>query len=129
MISAAATIEFTESYEDLSDEQAFRFRFYCERCDSDYASDPQPCPRDQSNALLGTVGQILREATDSDCEPATDAVLVERESALRAAATQVGEHFHQCPQCGEWICDRCWNRSLLLCEKCAPSGIEQAARW
>ena len=92
MIRAAAMIEFTDSYEDLSDEEAFRFRFYCERCDSDYASDPQPCRRDEDNAFLGSVGQILREATDNGCDPATDAVLVEHESALRTAATQVGEH-------------------------------------
>ena len=129
MISAEASIEFTDSYEDLSDDQAFRFRFYCERCDSDYASDPQPRRRDEGNLFLDGVAKILREATDNGCEPETDAVLVERESALRAAATQVQEHFHQCPQCGEWICDRCWNRSLLLCEKCAPSGVEQVASW
>lgn len=128
-MTVAAAMEFTESYEDLSDKQAFRFRFYCERCDSDYVSDPQPCMRDEGNVFLDSVAKILREATDSGCESASHEILLERESALRAAATQVGEHFHQCPQCGEWICDRCWNRSLLLCEKCAPSGIEQAASW
>lgn len=128
MADMLVSIEFG-GHEDVSDEKAFRFRFYCERCDAAYESDAQPRLHEDYNAFIDSVGQLLREATDGDPEPADDATQFEHDAALRAASTQVAEHFHQCPQCGEWICDRCWNRSLLLCEKCAPSGMAQAASY
>lgn len=122
-------IEFTDNYEDLSDESGFRFRFFCERCDGDYVSDLQPCRRAERNGLLENVGQILAEATDNGAELSSHEEQMHHDSALRTAMTQVQEHFHQCPECSEWVCDVCWNRKLLKCEKCAPSGEEQHGGW
>ncbi len=124
-----AEIEFTDNWEDLSDENGFRFRFFCERCDADYTSDLQPCSRAAESRLLESMGQIIAEATDNGADLNVDEERMHRESALRTAVTQVRENFHQCPQCGEWVCDRCWNRSMMLCEKCAPSGEEQHGGW
>lgn len=129
MIRPAALIEFTDNYEDISNGSGFRFRFYCDRCDADYVSDLQPCPREEKNGFLESVGQIIAEATDNGCDLSADEEEMARDSALRAAATQVSEHFHQCPQCGEWVCDLCWNRALLMCEKCAPSTAEAIGGW
>lgn len=130
MISPTTAIEFTDNFEDLSDENGFRFRFYCERCDSDYTSDLQPFQRDEEdNGLLKIVGRIFAEPAENGCDLTTDEEEIQRESALRTAVTQVRERFHECPVCGEWVCDVCWNRAMLLCEKCAPSGEEQHGGW
>ena len=129
MAMPVTTIEFTENYEDLSDENGFRFRFYCERCDADFVSDMQPCPHQHESGLLKVVGKIFAEAADSGGELTSDEEQLQHDVALRSAVTQVSEHFHECPQCGEWVCDTCWNRALLHCEKCAPSGEEQHGGW
>jgi hypothetical protein len=129
MIEPATAIEFTDNYEDLSDEDGFRFRFYCERCDNDYTSDLQPCPRAEDAGLLKVVGKIFAEAADNGTELTSDEEQVQHDVALRSATTQVRERFHECPGCGEWVCDVCWNRAMLLCEKCAPSGEEQGGEW
>lgn len=129
MIVSATEIEFTDNYEDLSDESGFRFRFYCERCDNDYTTELQPFPRQEENGLLKVVGKIFTEAADSGSDPIADDEEVQHEIALRSAVIKVREHFHQCPVCGEWVCDHCWNRAMLMCEKCAPSGEEQHGGW
>jgi hypothetical protein len=117
-----ADIEFTDSYEDLTTSDGFQFRFYCERCDADYVSEMQPCPPEPDEGFLNGVGELLAEATENghcaaECE--TEAA---KRAALRTAVAEVRDHFHQCPQCGEWVCDQCWNEAMLMCEKCAPSS-------
>jgi len=128
-VTEAIEIEFTDNYEDLSDENGFRFRFFCERCDGDYVSDMQPCPRSEKSGLLANVGHIFAEATANGTDMSSDEEQMHHDCALRTAVTQVQERFHQCPQCGEWVCDTCWNRALLMCEKCAPSGDEEHGGW
>ena len=48
-------------------------------------------------------------------------------TALRAAATG-REHPHQRSR-RQWVCDLCWNRALLMCEKRAPSTAEAIGGW
>ncbi|MGI5817999.1 MAG: hypothetical protein ACOX9R_07865 [Armatimonadota bacterium] len=122
MIGSMTAIEFTDNYEDLSDEDGFRFRFYCQRCDTDYASEMHPCPRQEETGLLRIVGKIFTDAADNGCDLTADEEEMQHDAALRSAVTEVSEHFHECPGCGDWICDVCWNRAMLLCEKCAPGG-------
>jgi len=129
MIDAVTAIEFTDNYEDLSDENGFRFRFYCERCDADYVSDLEPCPRREESEFLKVVGKIFADVAENKGDLTCDEEGIQREVALKNAVTEVREHFHECPGCGEWVCDRCWNRAMLLCEKCAPSGEEQHGGW
>ncbi|MFW5868986.1 MAG: hypothetical protein ACOCX2_14270 [Armatimonadota bacterium] len=129
MIDAVTAIEFTDNYEDLSDENGFRFRFYCGRCDADFQSDPEPCPRREESDFLKVVGKIFVDAAENTGDLASDEEGIQHDVALKNAVTEVREHFHECPICGEWVCDVCWNRSLLICEKCAPSGREQHGGW
>ncbi len=113
-------IEFTDNYEDLSNAVGYQFRFYCPRCDADFTSEFQPVGPDamEDNGLLAPVGHLL---TREGPETAAEDDGPEHDAALRTAIAEVKEHFHQCPGCGEWVCDLCWNRALLMCEKCAPS--------
>ena len=129
MIRTMTAIEFTDNYEDLSDENGFRFRFYCERCDTDYSSDLQPYPQQEESDLLKVVGKIFAETADNGGELTSDEEEMQHDVALRSAVTEVREHFHHCPGCGEWVCDVCWNHRMMMCEKCAPSGEEQHGGW
>ncbi|MFW6438142.1 MAG: hypothetical protein ACOCZ7_03925 [Armatimonadota bacterium] len=127
MIDSVSVIEFTDNYEDLSDENGFRFRFYCGRCDADYTSILEPCPQQEETEFLKVVGKIFAEASKSDDDPTSDEESIQHSVALKNAVIDVREHFHQCPVCGEWVCDHCWNKAMLLCEKCAPS--DQLGAW
>ncbi len=115
------TIEFTDNYEDLSTDEGFQFLFYCERCDTDYLSEHQPCPSEPGEGILNGVGDLWSDATENG-NGAAECEMAEAERvALRSAIAEVRDHFHECSHCGEWICDVCWNHAVLLCEKCAPS--------
>lgn len=108
----------TRSYEDLSTDEGFQFRFHCERCDAAYVSRFQPDPPDAMDGPLAPVGGLLGAIGSG--EPAGGG-RPGFAAALQAAIAEVSERFHECPRCGVLVCDQCWNRALLLCEKCAPS--------
>jgi len=129
MIDSVSVIEFTDNYEDLSDESGFRFRFYCGRCDADYTSVLQPCPQQEESDFLKVVGKIFAEAAERKDDLSSDEEGIQHCVALKNAVTEVRERFHECPACGEWVCDVCWNKSMLMCEKCAPSGGDQHGGW
>ncbi|MEA3402694.1 MAG: hypothetical protein U9R79_15750 [Armatimonadota bacterium] len=118
-------IDFTENYEDLSTDLGYQFRFYCERCDADYLSEFQPRSPQDENGLLEGMGEMLVEGTEERGEVRATEGDPEHEAALQAAIAEVKEHFHQCPRCGEWVCDLCWNAAMLMCEKCAPDMGEE----
>ena len=48
-------IQFTENYEDLSTDQGFQFKFFCDRCRNGYMSSFQ-------TSALGAAGSLLRAA-------------------------------------------------------------------
>ena len=127
MIDATSEIDFTDNYEDLSDETGFQFRFYCGRCDQDYLSDPEPCAHQEESEFLTIVGKIFTHTADRGGELTCDEEGIQHDVALRSAIAEVREHFHQCHSCGEWICDVCWNQDFGLCQKCAPSRMRRHA--
>ncbi len=43
-----------------------------------------------------------------------------RDEAFRAAVESAKQHFHRCPRCSNYFCDRCWNIDKGLCLSCAP---------
>lgn len=106
----------TRSYEDLSTDEGFQFRFHCERCDAAYVSRFQPDPPDAMDGPLAPVGLLPGVGAG---EPA--AGRPGHDAALHAAIAEVTEQFRECPRCGVLVCSDCWNRALLLCQKCAPS--------
>src|SRR5688500_15741123 len=118
-------IPFTDNYEDLSTDRGFQFRFNCERCGDGYMSsfehNVSGLAGDALRAAGGFLGGIFGRAADSSYEiqqaiggPAHDA-------ALRKAVEEIRPLFHQCPRCGQWVCQNvCWNESSRQCTNCAP---------
>lgn len=111
-----------KDYEDLSTESGFQFRFHCERCGVPHVSHLQPCVCTEY-VLAGAVGDLLVEEVGSDGgNGGPDLSGPEHRAALLAAIAEITEHLHECPRCGKWVCDACWNRRLLMCERCGPSS-------
>ncbi|MGD9495371.1 MAG: hypothetical protein AB7Y46_03570 [Armatimonadota bacterium] len=110
----------TRSYEDLSTDEGFQFRFHCQRCDAAFVSRFQPCPPETDEGLLAPVGELFTEAQQNGHEEHIVESAPEHETALRVAIAEAAEHLHQCPRCGEWVCADCWNPPMLMCRKCAP---------
>jgi len=94
----------TREYEDLSTDAGFQFRFHCERCGAAYVSDFQPCAP-EPEGLLETVGELLADAQHDTSEEHIAQGHPEHEGALRAAIAEVAEHFHECPRCGDLVCE------------------------
>lgn len=110
-----------KNYEDLSTDAGFQFRFHCERCGAAYVTQFQPCAPEAGDVLLAPVGDLLSDVQHDTSGEQIQEGHPEHESALNTAIAEVSEHFHECPRCGDWVCDECWNSAVLMCEKCAPS--------
>ena len=53
----------------------------------------------------------------------------EKDSAMRAAVTDIAPQFVQCRGCGDWVCEQvCWNDSVGQCARCTPIQAEQLAQ-
>ncbi len=126
-------IEFTNNYEDLSNETGFQFEFRCNRCENGYRTRFQPWATgkvagalDVASNLLGgifnsaaNVGEQVRSATWQKAH----------DQAFVAAGNEIKPQFIQCPRCSAWVCKKsCWNNKRGLCKDCAPDlGVEMSA--
>lgn len=126
-----ALIQFTDNYDDLSTDQGFQFKFYCERCGNGFLSEFQGFSAGKATGFLRAVGGLFGGAADRIADSAYE---IQRavggpahDRALQAAVEEVRPHFHQCSRCGEWVCDTCWNATVSLCEMCAPDTTEEIA--
>lgn len=127
-----AMIEFTQNYEDLSTDQGFQFKFYCDRCGNGYMSSFQSNPLGMAGGLLraagGLFGGILGGAGNSAYEIQRAVGGPQHDAALKAAVDEIKPHFHQCKRCGTWVCGEvCWNADRSLCKQCAPILQEELA--
>ncbi len=126
-----AVIEFTDNYDDLSTDQGFQFKFYCERCGNGYMSEFQGFTAGKATGLFraaaGLLGGSAHRIADSAYEIQRAIGGPAHDRALKAAIAEIRPHFHQCSRCGEWVCDVCWNASVALCENCAPDTQEEIA--
>lgn len=124
-------IEFTDNYEDLSTDTGFQFKFYCERCGNGYMSEFRPHTIGRAAGVLRAVGGLLggeaARVGDSAYEIQRAVGGPAHDKALKEAVAEVRPHFHQCPRCGTWVCDVCWNAQRGLCEQCAPDLQEELA--
>lgn len=126
-----ALIQFTDNYDDLSTDQGFQFKFYCERCGSGYMSEFEGFSAGKATGFLRAIGGIFGGTADRIADSAYE---IQRavggpahDRALKAAVEEVRPHFNQCSRCGEWVCEVCWNQSVALCEMCAPDTTEEIA--
>lgn len=126
-----AVIEFTDNYDDLSTDQGFQFKFYCERCGNGYMSEFQGFTAGKATGFLRAAADLFgggaHRVADSAYEIQRAIGGPAHDRALKTAVAEIRPHFHQCSRCGEWVCDVCWNASVALCESCAPDTQEEMA--
>jgi hypothetical protein len=120
-----ARVEFTNNYQDVSTENGFQFKFFCECCGNGYMSSWKANTMGIAGSVLRGASQIFGgvfgraaagayEIQNAVGGPAHDGALAE-------AVTEIKPLFVQCKRCGQWVCrDICWNGERSLCTKCAP---------
>ncbi|MBV9439761.1 MAG: zinc ribbon domain-containing protein [Candidatus Eremiobacteraeota bacterium] len=127
-----ATIEFTQNYQDLSTDQGFQFKFFCDRCGNGYMSSFRPNQLGVAGDLLkaagGLFGGILGNVGNTAFDVQRAVGGPQHDAALHAAVDEIKPKFHQCKRCGTWVCgDVCWNEERQLCKQCAPILQEELA--
>ncbi len=118
-------IQFTENYEDLSTDQGYQFKFFCDKCRNGYMSSFQTSTLGAAGSVLRAAGSLFGGVFGSAANSTYD---IQRavggkahDDALRAAVEEVRASFHQCKRCGKWACpENCWNAQRGLCNQCAP---------
>ncbi|MGZ7079591.1 MAG: zinc ribbon domain-containing protein [Thermoanaerobaculia bacterium] len=125
-------IPFTGNYQDLSTDQGYQFKFFCEKCQNGYMSSFQgstvgmlgSAARVAGSLFGGVFGNVANSAYEVQRAvggPAHDA-------ALKQAVQEIAPTFKQCTRCGNWVCEPvCWNKKAGLCENCAPDFEEETA--
>ena len=120
-----ARVEFTNNYQDLSTENGFQFKFFCESCGNGYVSSWKANATGIAGSVLRGAGQVFggifgraaagtHEIQRAIGSPAHDVALAE-------AVAEIKPLFVQCKRCGQWVCrEICWNAERSLCTKCAP---------
>src|ERR1043166_2547068 len=117
----SAIIPFTDNYRDLSNDRGYQFEFVCERCGNGYRSPFQTDKGAGGKGLLKGLGRLtggalqnLGYATDEIIDRSTNSSA--KDKALGAAVDAVKDQFHQCRNCGNWVCEPvCWNPEIGQC--------------
>jgi hypothetical protein len=125
-------IEFTQNYTDLSTDEGFQFKFFCDRCGNGYMSSFQQNPLGMAGGLLraagGIFGGLLGSAGSSAYEIQRAVGGPQHDAALKSAVDEIKPRFDQCKRCGTWVCGEvCWNAERSLCKQCAPVLQEELA--
>jgi len=120
-----ARIEFTDNYQDLSTENGYQFKFFCECCGNGYMSSFKASTLGVAGGLLRGAGQlfggVLGRAGSSAYEVQRAIGGPAHDSALKDAVEEIRPCFIQCKRCGQWVCHEiCWNNDRSLCKSCAP---------
>ena len=118
-------IEFTNNYEDLSREDGFQFKFFCQSCHNGYMSSWQGNATGIAGELLRGAGNIfggfLGRAASGAQEIQRAVGGPAHDRALQTAVDEIRPLFIQCKRCGQWVCQEiCWNKERALCKHCAP---------
>lgn len=124
---------FVRNVQDLSDDGGFKFRFACDRCGSGYESQ---YVSSKGNLLKTAVQffQLFRWPGGYGAQEAVEGLDrglrgKERDAAYETAVHAAMVHFKKCAACGQWVCPaHCWNDGFGMCEGCAPSAEEAAAK-
>ncbi|CCW35461.1 Double zinc ribbon [Chthonomonas calidirosea] len=125
-------IEFVQNYDDLSTDQGFQFRFYCDHCRNGFMSTFEPnklgLMGDALRAAGGFLGGFLSRAGESAYDIQRAVGGKAHDAALQTAVQEIKPLFNQCRRCGRWVCKEvCWNEARGLCKQCAPVEEEELA--
>jgi len=120
-----ARVEFTNNHQDLSTENGFQFKFFCETCGNGYMSSWKANKVGIAGSLLRGAGQIFGGVFGSAAAGSYEIQKAiggpAHDEALTEAVSEIKPLFNQCKHCGEWVCGQvCWNAERSLCTKCAP---------
>lgn len=119
--------DFVKNHDDMSDDNGFQFKFYCDICGDGYVSTYRPAPFAKARSIMGvaeSVGGIFggrfggaRGAADA----LHDAKWREaKEKAFDEAQAEARAHFKKCPSCAKYVDADCWNEQTLMCVECSP---------
>lgn len=131
-LHTVALTVFVRNVQDLSDDGGFKFKFCCDRCgsgvESQYVASKANLLKTAVQAFsmfrfAGWGAERAAEGLDRGLRGK------ERDAAYETAVNEAMAHFRKCAACGQWVCpDHCWNERFGMCEGCAPSAEEAAAR-
>ena len=125
-------IEFTRSWDDLSTDKGFQFKFYCDKCHSGYMSpfvtSKMGMLSSGLNVFGGFFGSRAGDAQNAAYEIQRSVGGKAHDTALKEGVAAVKPLFMKCSRCGNWVCkETCWNVNRGLCEDCAPDTEEEIA--
>jgi hypothetical protein len=120
-------VAFTDNINDLSNEGGFQFEFVCERCGNGYRSPYMANNRERGRSLLRSAGSLFGGKL-AELSGAAEQIGFDRASnspakdkAMKEAVEAVRDEFHQCRNCGNWVCAAvCWNDDIGQCLTCSP---------
>jgi len=118
-------VEFTDNYQDLSTDNGFQFKFFCQGCGNGYMSSWKANKLGVATDLLRGAGNLLGgvfgRAASGTYEVQKAVGGPAHDDALKEAVEEIRPLFLQCKRCGKWVCkDICWNAERALCKNCAP---------
>lgn len=127
-----ASIWFTGNYEDLSTDRGYQFKFRCDKCGNGYLSSFQVSKLGMASSAMRAAGSlfggVFGSAANSAYEIQRAVGSSAHDAALKEAADEISRQFKQCTRCGKWVCEPvCWNKTMQLCESCAPDLDEETA--
>jgi hypothetical protein len=127
-----ASVWFTGNYQDLSTDRGYQFKFLCEKCGNGYLSSFKVSKLGMASSIMRAAGNLfgsaLGNAANSAYEIQRAVGSAAHDEALKEAAEEISRKFKQCTRCGQWVCEPvCWNKTVQLCEKCAPDLDEETA--
>lgn len=120
-----ARIEFTDNYQDLSTDNGYQFKFFCQCCGNGYMSSWKANKLGVAGGLLRGAGSLFGGVFGRAGSSAYDIQHAiggpAHDSALKEAVEEIKPCFIQCKRCGQWVCQEiCWNKERSLCKNCAP---------
>lgn len=129
--------DFVKNHEDMSDDNGFQFKFFCDICGDGYLTRYKEAPFAKAKSVARVaegLGALLGRSTygaGSTMDALQDAKWREaKERAFDEAVAEARGHFTKCPGCAKYVCASCWNDQALMCVDCAPreAVVVQKAR-
>lgn len=119
--------DFVKNHEDMSDDNGFQFKFYCDICGDGYLSRYRQAPFAKARSILGVaegVGSLFGRSVygaKGAADTLHDAKWREaKEKAFDEALREARAHFTKCPSCTKYVDANCWNDQAQMCAECAP---------
>lgn len=125
-----ALLNFVSSYDDLSTDRGYQFRFKCDKCGNGHTSEYKTSTLGAAQSLISAASGFfsgLYSANNAAYELQRAVGGKNLDSALNEAADAARPQFRHCPGCAKWVClQACWNDRASQCEDCSPAAGQVA---